>query len=128
MYELDANLNLDFLVGLTLIQVCVGEYQLQLRFHPDVNVSIEESVSFNTPSSKSSWGIEDHWTRFPEGGDMKGIVDLLGFLGKTTTAFHRVGKSGLSLAFDDGFRLELYGENERYESYQIGHSGGLIIV
>jgi hypothetical protein len=128
MYELDANLNLDFLVGLTLIQVCVGESQLQLHFHPNVNVSIEESVACSTPTSKSQWGFEDHWTRFPEGKDMRGIADLLGFLGKTTIAFHRVGKSGLSLSFGGGFALEISGNHQSFECYQIGHTGGLIVV
>jgi hypothetical protein len=128
MYELDTNISLDFLVGLTLIQVCVGETQLQLKFHPDVNVSSDESISCITPTSKSRWGLEDHWSLLPESGDLKCIVDLLGFLGKTTTAFHRVGKSGLSLVFGDGFCIDLYGESRHYESYQIGHSEGLIVV
>ena len=128
MYELDTKLDLSFLIGLTLTQVCVGEFQLQLRFHQDVNISIEESIACITPMSTSQWGCEDHWTHSSDGREMRAVVSLLAFLGKTTTAFRRVGKSGIALDFEDGFKLEIFGENTHYESYQIGHRGGLIIV
>jgi hypothetical protein len=128
MYELDANLDLSFLIGLTLTQVCVGEFQLQLHFHQDVNVSIEESIACITPSSRSRWGCEDSWTHASEGSDMKAVVALLAYLGKTTIALQRMGKSGIVLTFENGSALEIFGDNTHYESYQISHRGGMIVV
>ncbi len=128
MYELDPNMDLSFLVGLTLTQVGVGEFQIQLHFHENVTISIEESVECTMTTSASRWGYDDHWTSSPEGDDMKAVTSLLSLLGKTTTAFRRVGRSGLALSFEGGPSLEIFGENSDYESFQINHPGGMIVV
>jgi hypothetical protein len=128
MYELDRGIDLSFLVGLTLTQVGVGEFQIQLCFHENVTISIEESVECTTATSVSRWGYNDRWTSSPEGDDMKAVTSLLSLLGKTTTAFRRVGKSGLALSFEGNSSLEVFGENTNYESFQINHPGGMIVV
>lgn len=41
MYGVPADLNLVFLHGAELIQVCLGLHQLQFRFHPAGSISVE---------------------------------------------------------------------------------------
>jgi hypothetical protein len=128
MYELDRGTDLGFLVGLTLIQVGVGEFQISLQFHENVTISIEEAVECKTAASVSRWGYNENWTGSPEGKDIRAVISLLSLLGKMTTAFRRVGKSGLALIFEGGSSIEVFGESTNYESYQINYPGGMIVV
>src|SRR5438093_4502378 len=41
MYAVPANLDLAFLHGAELIQVCVGQYQVQFHFTPAGSISVE---------------------------------------------------------------------------------------
>ena len=41
MYGLNPEINLSFLVGRELLQVCIGIHQVQLHFDKDVSISIE---------------------------------------------------------------------------------------
>ena len=40
MYGFPADLNLAFLHGAELIQVCLGQHQLQFHFHPTGSISV----------------------------------------------------------------------------------------
>ena len=40
MYGVPADLDLAFLHGAELIQVCLGQYQLQFHFHPAGSISV----------------------------------------------------------------------------------------
>ena len=41
MYGVPANLDLPRFKGALLIQLCVGEFQMDFRFHPNASISVE---------------------------------------------------------------------------------------
>src|SRR5207237_8419413 len=47
MYGLPSNTDLSFLVGRQLAQLCLGQYQAQLRFDGDVTISLEGEFSLD---------------------------------------------------------------------------------
>ncbi len=117
MHGLDADLDLRFLIGRVLQQVCIGKYQIQFRFDAQVSLSIE-----------SEFAIEDFrgrevFTTVP--GSAAAVCNLLG--ASITSETH--DPSGqLNLHFSDGGTLELTDPTDEYESYQISYGPTLIVV
>ena len=106
VHGLPAGVDLSFFVEQQLLQVCFGEYQVQLRFD-DVTVSINDS--------EYTFRGARHTAR-----DGQDLGDLLG---KTCTSAARQGEGDL--------RLEIGGESvvvhdsnaPSHESYTINHDG-----
>ncbi len=118
MYGLPNDLDLSFLVGVTLLQVCVGANEVILHFDGEVSITIEsrfrvrgtnghDAVFEDKPSSAASLAelLSDS------------IVDCLG---------HQDGT--LRLSFAKGGLLEVYDSLEHYESYQIQHGQDIHVV
>ena len=117
MYGLDKGTDLAFLLGRTLIQVCVGLYQVILNFDGDVTISIEGRFEHEPPSETR------HRGGVPEAA--KSLVDLLG---KEIRGVE-VGDGGtLQIWFSGGDLLSLLDSNATAESYQIQGPSEDIIV
>ena len=109
MYGVPKTTDFSFLLGKTVEQVCLGQYQTQIHLD-DANVSIEcRHALFLAENSR-----EVIWRRdeFPS----EGISKLLG----QTLSRVTVGDSGaLELTFSQGDCLSLFDDSEQYESFQI---------
>jgi len=119
MYSLNKDTDLSFLSRKKLLQVCVGEFQIILKFDSDILLSLEcvfEHVlkhgqvlqgDLSNPSSANS---------------------LLSLVGSFIIRVENLGKGNLELAFANGDTVRIYDSNNDAESYQISSPRGMIIV
>jgi hypothetical protein len=126
MYGILADTDLSFLRGKTLIQVCFGPHDLQLRFAEDAHVSIESSVGYGVAD-----GDYEQRTIGEEPGVSNVLEDpcfLLHLLMKSVEAVSWTAEGTITLNFDGGFRLQIYDDSKQFESYNIGNGDQLIVV
>ena len=118
MYGVPADLNLDEMTGATLIQLAIGEFQIQFRFMPYWEI-----------------GVEGHW----EVSDFSGsIIDqarpnanrdayrIHHLLGHQVVGAQIHAPESITLEFDNGCRLRLFDSSREFECFTI-HPGGIIV-
>jgi hypothetical protein len=118
MNGLPENVQLGFLVGQELIQVCAGRHEIQLHFDGGASISAEGVIVY-----VDSAGAE---TRFDRPSPATPV--LLELLNQTIEAARGTSDGTLHLRFEGGECLNVYDSNESYESYTIRHQGGIIVV
>ena len=93
MHGVPQNLDLSPFIGATLIQLCLGEFQIQFRFHPECcGISVE--------------GYRLH------------VI-----LGKTVEGYAVNPPRSFSLRFETGHLLTVFDGSEQYESFSISPGG-----
>lgn len=118
MNVLPTEQELGFLVGSILLQVCIGENEVILRFSEEISITIEARFVV-----RDSSGIE---TAFDDARSAASSVVKL--LSDTVATVNNLGGRTLRLIFSRGDILEIYGSNEGYESYQIQHGKEIFVV
>ena len=118
MFGLSPDTDLNFFVGRTLIQICIGENDLILNFSENVSISMMSSIRLTTPKLANNI-FEDFKIA------SSAIVKLLG-----QSIKHAAGTSEgtLTLEFNDGDCLTIFDDSKQYESYTIRHNDQLIVV
>jgi hypothetical protein len=114
---LPADVDLSFVMGLELLQVATGLYQVQFRFDNEVTVSVEDSFTYERPERSDSW----------KAGELN-VAGLTAELVGSAVRDVRANGSELELTFSNGHKLRLDAEPSAYESYDITYRGGVIIV
>jgi hypothetical protein len=111
MHGVPTNLDLSFLHGAEVEQVCLGLYQVQIHFHPVGSISDEGDwaligsdgiqVDRNDPArqNKSS--------------------QLSRFLGCRVVGTDIASPEWFALRFDDGLVLRVFDSSSQYESFSI---------
>jgi hypothetical protein len=117
MYGLPKDIDLGPLVGVTLQQVCVGQYDTILNFSDDVSIGSASTFVCTSPGSKSQT-----FTSPPSAAP-----SLVRLLGLSVVRARRDPPGTLVLEFEHGERLELPDAQENYESYTL-HIGGKLYV
>ena len=113
------DIDLSYLIGAELIQVCVGENQIQLRFVPDgLSISVESDITVS-----GGGGAIQTVSVFPRDAGA-----LLPLLGQRVSNWRRISERALEIAFDRGVQITLSDSSDRYESFQIKGPGGLLVV
>ena len=114
MYGLKADVSTAFLVGKKLIQVRIGEFQVQLCFEEDdVVIAADCNVS-----------IDDQ--RYEE---MRALAEpLASLLGTVTSRVDNPGNGDLVLRMSNGRSVVFHDSNAEYESYTVSWKGGYIVV
>lgn len=120
MYGVPADLDLSFLLGAELTQICIGAYQLQFHFHPEGQLSVEGAWEFRGPSGS----VIDRSADGPAAE--RAPFELHRLLGRAVCATEVSAPSWLAVRFGGGFELRLFDGPEPYESIQI-HPGGIVI-
>ena len=111
------DIDLSFFVDLTLMQVCVGEYELILNFSEHVSVLVQgnfEIVPIFTVSGVSK--------------RLSDILAVLSLLGMKTVGVKRDGSHTLILEFSGGRCLLLHDNSPSYESFVITTPHTTIVV
>ena len=118
MYGLDKELNLQFLKGRELLQLCISLCQVIMKFSEELNISIECDLRITDENGK--------------------IVELFDISESSQYLFCLIGsdivdaiKSGtgdLTLKFSNGYQLALIDSNESTESFTITTPEQEIIV
>src|SRR5579863_1397804 len=117
MHGIPKTTDFSFLLGKMVEQVCLGQYQTQVRLD-NANISIEcKHTLFVAEGSR-----EMIWERdeFPSEGISK-------LLGQTLSRVAVEDSGALEFTFSSGDRLSLFDDSEQFESFQIT-CGGLEIV
>jgi hypothetical protein len=118
MHGLPSNVNLDFFIKKTFLQMCIGANDLILNFDNDVSITVTSSI-----------GCLDSTGKIHKGEDFLKIAPILGLLLNCTVVSVKGDKSGtLKLEFDNGGKLEIYDDSEQYESYIIKNGEQIIVV
>ena len=118
MYGVPKDLDLSGFVGATLIQVCLGESQIQFHFHPKGSFLVEGSWELVDTAGNPVDKVQDHSDR-----DEYRVHRLLG---QAVIAWAIDSPSSLSLTFRNGLTLRLYDDSEQYESFSI-QPGDIIV-
>lgn len=118
MYGIDEGLDIEFLRGEGLTQICVGEAQVILRFGDSKSISAECDMML-----RSDGGPEHVIADFKTDGG-----PILKMLGATLTDWRVVSRKELELAFSDGHTLVLTDDSEHYEAFQINNGPDMIVV
>jgi hypothetical protein len=117
VYGLAEDTDLGFLIGAELLQVSVGSNEVIFRFDKEISITVEAEFLI------SSGGIE---TRFD---DAPGAASAAAGLLRETVVGSRVLSGGtLSLQLSGDKGLTMFDSSTMYESYQIHHGQGSIIV
>jgi hypothetical protein len=118
MYGLPAGVDLSFLVGATLIQLCVGENELILNLHPDISVMVASVVEFD--------GLSDCVSE--PGDPSKAILKLLPLLGHEVAGVRGSTDGTLEVLWDTGERMRIMDSWREFESYTIRQGDHMIVV
>jgi hypothetical protein len=117
MFGLAKEKELDFLLGVELLQICFGTHQVILKFENDVEVSLECDCQV-IPKQL-------HWLAAYE---MPAAANILGLLGQKIVETSNFGDGELAWKFSGGNTLLVRDSNEAAESYQIMSRDQRIIV
>jgi len=111
-------LDLSFLQGAKLIQVCLGQYQLQFHFHPAGSISVEGGWELWDAAGVMIDGQKDGPDRPP--------YQLHRLLGQAVTGSEVSAPGWFALRFARGEVLRVFDDSSQYESFQI-EPGGIIV-
>jgi hypothetical protein len=114
MYGLPSNFPYHKLAGAMLIQVCIGEHQLQLHFDSGLSISVGSTLRLN--------GVSDEFSDFPEVAS-----SICKFLSDTISLAEAPSGKVLRLIFSRG-SIEILDDSERYESFQVSIPGETLYV
>jgi hypothetical protein len=107
MYKLDSSTNLSPLIGKELIQVCIGLYQVILRFTGELSITIQCLYFFSKEGDTFEGSGEDPSTS-------KNLVCLLGH---SIESAEIQGDNKLIINFSNSCCLALVNDSEVYESF-----------
>ncbi len=113
MYGLSADVNLDFLANRQLIQVRVGEYQIQLCFDDDVIISVEGKVTVNGNAYDDSRSMS---------------APLVATLGANILKTTSPGNGDLVINMSNGDAIVIHDSSQQSESYSVTWKDGTIVV
>jgi hypothetical protein len=115
VHGVPADLDLTFLNGAELIQVCLGQYQLVFQFHPAHSISVEGSWDLLDSTGALIDGAKrsDDWRDRPP-------YHLHRLLGRRVTDAEVAAPEWFALRFESGESLRIFDDSDQYESFSIG--------
>jgi hypothetical protein len=119
MYGLDKDTDLSFFSEKELLQVCVGEYQIILKFDGSIQLSLEcifEHV------------LKDGQVLLGDSSKPISSSSLMTLLGSSVKRADNIGEGNIELLFLNGDKIRIYDSNDGTESYNITFPEGRIVV
>ncbi len=111
MYGVPTDLDLTYLHGASLIQVCLGEYQLQFHFSPRGAISVEGRWELRDAAGSIVDRLYDGTERPP--------YELHRLLGKKVVGSEVSAPVSCALRFEEGEVLRFFDDSKQFESFQI---------
>jgi hypothetical protein len=118
VYGVPADLNLAFLHGAELIQVCLGLHQLQFHFHPAGSIYVQGEWELWDADGARVDGRQDGPDRPP--------YQLHRLLGCRVAGSEVSAPDWFALRFEGGAVLRVFDDSPRFESFEI-QPGGIIV-
>src|SRR5438270_12824182 len=103
MYGVSPDLDLLQFEGAVLIQLCVGQFQLQFHFHPSVEISVE-----------GKWELRDRAGSLIDGlerGAKGNALYAHRLLGEKVDSFSLDAPHSFSLWFESGYVLTIFDDS-----------------
>jgi hypothetical protein len=112
MYGVPVDLDLSKFKGATLIQLGIGEFQVQFHFHPEGNISVE-----------GKWELRDSCgvlvDEAKDSNTERDVYRLHVIIGKSIELYSVKAPDSFSLRFESGHVLTIYDDSKQYESFSI---------
>lgn len=108
MYGVPSDIHLECLRDSEIVQVCIGEGQVILNFHPSGYISIEGHWELLEPDGRILDSGQEHSAR--------DCFRLHRILGIPIKSFSLNAPSSFTLLFDSGHSLTIYDSSSHYES------------
>jgi hypothetical protein len=107
MHRFAKDLDLSKFIGRDLNQICVGKYDVQFHFAPDVSIGLQSRATvLQGEKLVATWSEDEGWSS----------TNFHKLLNLAVTAASIESESMLEIAFTDHFRLQLFDESDQYES------------
>ena len=119
MYGLSKNVDLSFLSGVELQQVCIGRNEVILNFDQDVRITVLSSLAVSCERGTPPTRYDD----VVIGGSM-----VLPLLHDAVSEAEATDEGGLLLAFASGGTIIVFDDSDQYESFWIAHGKEQIIA
>jgi len=118
MYGVPADLDLTFLKDAELTQICLGQYQVQLHFHPIGSISVEGRWElFNSTGLLIDQSHEGN--RQGDESNRRLPYQLHLLLGQRVTGFEVSAPDWFAISFAGGESLRVHDDSRDYESFSI---------
>ena len=118
MIETSENFDISLIKGKVLNQICIGLYQVVLRFDDDISISCESKIYI----------FDDKTTKkvvFPPNTSCVGILRLLG---EKVVSVELNQNENLIITFPSKIVVEIEREIDGYESFQIWIGENFLVV
>jgi hypothetical protein len=115
MHGVPVDLDLAFLHGAELVQVCLGVWQIQFHFHPGGSIFVQGNWELLSAAGEQVDRSHDGPERPP--------FELHRLLGRTVDGTEVSAPDSFSLRFDGGNVLRVYGSLGQYEDFEIWPRG-----
>jgi hypothetical protein len=123
MYKIRSDEDWSFLMSKVLTQLCIGQYDVQLRFNGNICISIQgeeptKSFQHRTGEANSS----------SVGGMPGAAISLVSLLGASIQSVIVEDGSTLMICFSNQEQLRIYDSSDAYESFTISGPNKMIVV
>ena len=111
MHGVPKDLDLSHFVGKTLIQLGIGEFQVQFNFHPHSNISVEDD-----------WELYDSYGSVVDRSvpnDQRAEYRLHRLLGQEVVGWQIDPPRSFSLRFANDLVLRVFDNSRQHESFSI---------
>ncbi len=118
MYGVPADLDLRGLIGSTLVQIALGEFQIQFHFTPDTEIAVE-----------GRWEVRDGAGRLIDNGQENAnreVYRVHHLLGRHVVHAEVDPPDSMTLKFDNGYSLQIFDSKKDFESFTI-QPGGIVV-
>jgi hypothetical protein len=119
MNGLPSDIDLSFLVGQELQQVCIGRHEAILHFGDAVSICIESEIGHKSNLGK----LTAIYKTIAPSASM-----LVSLINSSIVKAYAESPGTLVLELCNGQVLEIYDANSEYESYQISYDNRVIVV
>jgi len=111
MYGIPPDLDLSLFQGAELIQICLGEFQIQFHFHPKGMISAEGKWELRNASEDVIDKAQSNLER--------DVFRLHVLLGKAVNTHSIDAPRSFSLGFESGHVLTIFNDSPQHESFSI---------
>jgi hypothetical protein len=117
MHGFSDELNFSFLRGSTVEQVCLGQYETQLRLYPEGHITLEGKYIHKIGAREI---VQER--------DSCGTNELFRLLGQDITRVAAMPPRSFAISFSNGDELILIDDSDQHESFLIASPNGLIVI
>lgn len=121
MHGIPADLDLAFLVGSEVVQVCLGSFDIRVHFQPEASIHI---TGGDWELKNEAGQIIDRASDAP--AHERGPFLLHRLLGRRVRTIEVGPPDWLEVVFEEGLALRIIDDSEQYESFEIQPSGLIV--